>query len=246
MKLRHIMLVTAIVFSPAAAFAQDSANIEGRVKKLEKEVRAVQRVVFPGGAGKYFEPEIKPEGTSKQSGGTNSNAAAAGLNSRIDSLEAQLAELTGQVEQQGNKLRTMETRLKALEAGIKTADVAPATTTATTKPAATSTMSARAKEVAAVEKPSTGDAFEDNYNYTPTTFTNGEIKNKAGENNGSCKLFAFAKLQKLTKEETLYCFGEHYKSVLEDVNGNAHLNIRNFMKTGFNGLYFENEALTLR
>ena len=165
MKLRHIMLATAIVLSPAAAFAQDSANIEGRVKKLEKEVRAVQRVVFPGGAGKYFEPEIKPEGTSKQSGGTNSNAAAAGLNSRIDSLEAQLAELTGQVEQQGNKLRTMETRLKALEAGIKTADVAPATTTATPKPAATSTMSARAKEVAAVEKPSTGDAFEDNYNY---------------------------------------------------------------------------------
>ena len=92
----------------------------------------------------------------------------------------------------------------------------------------------------------TMQVIEDNYNFTPTTFTNGEIKNKAGENNGSCKLFAFAKLQKLTKEETLYCFGEHYKSVLEDVNGNAHLNIRNFMKTGFNGLYFENEALTLR
>ena len=85
--------------------------------------------------------------------------------------------------------------------------------------------------------------IEDNYTFTPTTLTNGDIKNNAGENSGSCKLFAFAKLQKLQKEETLFCFGEHYKSVLEDVNGNSHQNIRNFMKSGFEGLSFESEAL---
>ncbi|QNM84787.1 HopJ type III effector protein [Polaribacter pectinis] len=92
----------------------------------------------------------------------------------------------------------------------------------------------------------TMQVIEDNYNFTPTTFTNGEIKNNAGENSGSCKLFAFAKLQKLTKEETLFCFGEHYKSVLEDENGDSHQNIRNFMKTGFDGLSFEGEALELK
>lgn len=92
----------------------------------------------------------------------------------------------------------------------------------------------------------TMQVIEDNYNFTPTTFTNGDIKNNAGENSGSCKLFAFAKLQKLQKEETLFCFGEHYKSVLEDKNGDSHQNIRNFIKTGFEGLSFDGEALALK
>ena len=92
----------------------------------------------------------------------------------------------------------------------------------------------------------TMQVIEENYNFTPTNFTNGEIENKAGENSGSCKLFAFAKIQKLTKEETLFCFGEHYKNVLEDKNGTSHQNIRNFMKFGFEGLSFESEALKLK
>ena len=85
--------------------------------------------------------------------------------------------------------------------------------------------------------------IDDNYNFTPTAFTNGEIKNDVGQNNGSCKLFAFAKLLSLTKEETLFCFGEHYQNVLGDANGTSHQNIRNFMKTGFEGLIFDSEVL---
>lgn len=92
----------------------------------------------------------------------------------------------------------------------------------------------------------TMQVIEENYNFTPTTFTNGEITNKAGENSGSCKLFAFAKLQNLTKEETLFCFGEHYQSVLDDANGTSHQNIRNFIKTGFKGLSFDKNTLVLK
>jgi len=92
----------------------------------------------------------------------------------------------------------------------------------------------------------TMQVIEDNYNFTPISFTNGDIKNNVGENAGSCKLFAFAKHQKLRKEETLFCFGEHYKNVLEDENGNSHQNIRNFMKFGFDGLSFDGEALELK
>ena len=92
----------------------------------------------------------------------------------------------------------------------------------------------------------TMQVIEDNYNFTPTAFTNGDVTNNAGENSGSCKLFAFAKRQKLTKEETLFCFGEHYTSVLEDKNGTSHQNIRNFMKTGFEGLSFQSDALSLK
>ncbi|APZ45891.1 type III effector [Polaribacter reichenbachii] len=88
--------------------------------------------------------------------------------------------------------------------------------------------------------------IEDNYNFTPTAFINGTIKNKAGENSGSCKLFTFATHQQLTKEDALACFGEHYQNVLEDENGTSHQNIRNFMKTGFSGLSFNGDALELK
>lgn len=92
----------------------------------------------------------------------------------------------------------------------------------------------------------TMQTIDANYNFIPTAFSNGNIKNKSGENSGSCKLFAFAIHQQFTKEETLACFGEHYQSVLDDVNGTSHQNIRNFMKTSFEGLSFEGDALILK
>ena len=86
--------------------------------------------------------------------------------------------------------------------------------------------------------------IEVNYIFTPTAFTNGELKNAEGENSGSCKLFAFAIKQNLTKEETLACFGAYYfEEVLKNPEGSNHQNIRNFVKTGFAGLKFEAEAL---
>ncbi|SFC67539.1 HopJ type III effector protein [Algibacter lectus] len=88
-------------------------------------------------------------------------------------------------------------------------------------------------------------AIEAKYNFTPTAFKNGELTNAAGENSGSCKLFAFAKNEGFTKKETLACFGQYYfEDVLKDPNGDGHQNIRNFMKTGFDGLAFEGEPLT--
>ncbi|MFX0556170.1 HopJ type III effector protein [Maribacter sp. CXY002] len=86
--------------------------------------------------------------------------------------------------------------------------------------------------------------IESNYTFTPTAFANGNLNNEVGQNSGSCKLFAFAKQEGLSKEETLACFGDYYfKEVLQDTNGNGHQNIRNFMKTGFDGLSFENTPL---
>lgn len=89
--------------------------------------------------------------------------------------------------------------------------------------------------------------IEENYTFTPTAFKNGEQYNAAGENSGSCKLFAFALLQKLSVTETLVCFGAYYsEEVLGDPNGTNHQNIRNFMKTGWDGIQFEGEALVLK
>ena len=86
--------------------------------------------------------------------------------------------------------------------------------------------------------------IENTYEFTPSAFTNGELKNEETQNQGSCKVFSFAVKQGLTKEETLACFGQYYfKEVLEDINGTGHQNIRNFMNTGFDGLSFEKETL---
>lgn len=89
--------------------------------------------------------------------------------------------------------------------------------------------------------------IEENYTFTPTAFQNGLQHNAAGENSGSCKLFAFAKLQQLTEAETLACFGAYYsEEVLGDPIGTNHQNIRNFIKTGWSGIQFEGEALQLK
>jgi hypothetical protein len=96
----------------------------------------------------------------------------------------------------------------------------------------------------AIEFTETINVIESYYDFTPTGFKNGDLYNKAGENSGSCKLLAFAKLQGLNKNETLACFGKYYfEEVLNDPNGTGHQNIRNFMKTGFEGLEFEDVPL---
>jgi hypothetical protein len=99
----------------------------------------------------------------------------------------------------------------------------------------------------AVTFPETIATIEENYTFTPTAFKNGEQYNASGENSGSCKLFAFALLQKLSISETLACFGAYYfEEVLGDPAGTNHQNIRNFIKTSWDGIQFEGEALELK
>ena len=88
----------------------------------------------------------------------------------------------------------------------------------------------------------------ENYAYQATDFSNGlgedKVLNAAGTNEGSCKIFAFANLNQLDAAQTLLLFAEHYQSVLDEPNGTAHQNIRNFMKYGWEGIHFSTEALT--
>ena len=49
-----LLLLSGTSFPSLAAEPQ--LPIEGRVGKLEKEMKAVQRKVFPGGAQQYFDP----------------------------------------------------------------------------------------------------------------------------------------------------------------------------------------------
>jgi len=92
------------------------------------------------------------------------------------------------------------------------------------------------------------DIIKEFYQYIPAKFTNGLaddlVVNEAGENEGSCKIFSFAKLNNLSKEETLNCFGKYYyEDVLNNPEGTDHSNIRAFMKHGWSGVSFETNAL---
>ena len=181
MKLRLALFGAAALLAAMPSVAQNT-SVEGRIVKLEKEMRAVQREVFPNGAGKFLEPEIQPaDGAPKTP--VFSSTAVADLLARVDALEGQLATLTGQVEQQGNSMRSVEMRLKALETAnlpqpasaafdTPVAPVQTATTSAAAKPApkpaasaASKPTAARTAAVAKVERPATGDAFDDGYNY---------------------------------------------------------------------------------
>lgn len=88
------------------------------------------------------------------------------------------------------------------------------------------------------------------YHYAPTRFSNGlgsdAVINEASTNEGSCKIFAFALLHQLTKDQALNLFGDFYHSdVLNDPEGTSHQNIRNFMYYGWDGIQFS-EPNTLR
>ena len=88
--------------------------------------------------------------------------------------------------------------------------------------------------------------IKDNYHYEPAPFTNGDLVNEAGTNEGSCKIFYFAQLNKLNQQQTLACFGRYYREdVLANPTGSDHGNIRNFIKTGWQGVEFTSVALQL-
>ncbi|MFZ2405935.1 MAG: HopJ type III effector protein [Methylobacter sp.] len=91
----------------------------------------------------------------------------------------------------------------------------------------------------------------ENYHYQPTEFSNGLneqlLVNQAGTNEGSCKIFSFAQLNGLDRQQTLNLFGDYYRlDVLNDPNGTGHQNIRNFMQYGWDGVHFKGVALAAK
>lgn len=93
----------------------------------------------------------------------------------------------------------------------------------------------------------TMQVIDEHFDFSPVSFVNGETENQAGQNNGSCKIFAFAQIQGLDKPSTLACFGQFYRDdVLKNPNGSDHANIRNFIQHGWDGIRFDAVALTAK
>ncbi len=198
--MNRLMLTVALASVALPGIAAAQADIPTRVGKLEGEMRAVQRKVFPGGAGQYLQPEVNDQGPPATVPGSPSSSALVDLGSRVTSLEGQMATLTGQVEQNAYRLRqlqdlfdTYRRTTDAKLAGIGTAGAPPVTVgtslppvddrplpppsrPATSRPrtgAATVPVPAPIADTpgpavpvaVGVERPSTGDAAEDDYLY---------------------------------------------------------------------------------
>ena len=177
-KLLAPLAVLTLALPVMPAMAQDT-NTELRVKKLESEMRAVQRKVFPGGSDRFFEPEIESQTQRTQTRGSSADGAVSDLLARVDALEAQLANLTSQTEENNFKLGQMESRLAALETNVvsEAADVprsgsngiseGPADSEEIIESGAPAEGPAhtRVQQIAAIVKPVTGNAGEDEYIY---------------------------------------------------------------------------------
>jgi TolA-binding protein len=135
----RLRLATFLLLATAAvpALAQPKPTIDQRVDKVEKELRAVQRKVFPGGSPAFFEPEIAPPSAAQAPATMPSNAALNDLSARVDALERTVAQLTGQIEQDEHRVTLLseqaakdrsdfDARLKAIEAAAAPAPSEPA------------------------------------------------------------------------------------------------------------------------
>lgn len=174
-----------------AQAAPESTDV--RLRRIEAELRAVQRKVFPDGAGKTFGPEITPPVGGSPAVAAPTPTAVTDLLSRMDAVEAQLQRITAAAEENQNHIGKLEARLAALEAaGSPAAGTVPAATDASAAPAASASPAAttapepakiakpatakpdvvkpgaspdRVAAVMAIEKPSTDDKGEDEYTY---------------------------------------------------------------------------------
>ncbi|HZG44832.1 MAG TPA: YbgF trimerization domain-containing protein [Allosphingosinicella sp.] len=121
--MRGLFLLSLLTFGAAApAVAQSSGaqpGLERRVGRLEQEMRAVQRRVFPGGPGATVDPELQPTISQPQQIGASGDAIST-LASRIEAVEAQLARVTGQVEENGYRVRQLEEQMRQLRSDLET------------------------------------------------------------------------------------------------------------------------------
>lgn len=184
------MLAGAVMLAGTASPAVAQSGLEGRVGKLEGEMRAVQRKVFPGGAGAFLEPQVRAPQSTPEEIGAPSSSAMLDLTQRVSSIEAQIASMTGQIEQAQYRMRQLEDQFaaykKATDARIGGGEgmsgesaggpiVPPAPRPAASAPPRpavarpSGTLEAQvpggAPDVAGIEKPSSGQPDEDEYLY---------------------------------------------------------------------------------
>jgi TolA-binding protein len=178
---------TSLVAVPVV-HAQEGTVDEIRLRKLEAEVRALQRQVFPNGESQFLpQPGATGPVTTTPQVGSPATTPVTDLLSRMDAIEAQNTRLTAQVEELSNRLRKLESAPPSapvvaapaaapLPPGVGDTPMpaTPAPTPPRPRPVVTAPpapakpvapSAARVAAVKAIVKPQTDDAGEDDYTY---------------------------------------------------------------------------------
>jgi TolA-binding protein len=99
----RIVLAAMLATAALPAYAADQGPLDQRVDRIEKQLRAVQRKVFPGGDAALQAPEIvRPE--TNVTVGVPAGTPLNELSARVDALEKSVAQMTGQIEQDQHRL----------------------------------------------------------------------------------------------------------------------------------------------
>ena len=158
------ILTAGAVLMSSGAIAQSGgpASVEGRVDRLEREMRAVQRKVFPGGAGQTLAPEITPPEQAQPAPGVPATSPIADVTARLNALEGELTSLTAQVEQNQHRTQLAETALqdykRATEARLQALESAAAAGKAASAAAEPDTRVGAAEPAATAKAPPPGAA----------------------------------------------------------------------------------------
>ena len=93
--------------------------------------------------------------------------------------------------------------------------------------------------------------IKDRFDDTPAGFAVGPVDDRivsaAGDNEGSCKISTFARLNGLTDAQTLACFGRYNRDAVPGhPDGTDHPNIGAFMRHGLDAAAFEKQPLVRR
>ena len=132
MQLRLLLLASLALAPLASAGAREPVTPEQRIERLERQLRQVQRSVFPKGQPADTAGFIDTPAATQESVTT--------LSSRLDSIERQMADLVRTGEENTHRLSVMETdlarlradnesRFKAIEAGAGGATLPAGTVT---------------------------------------------------------------------------------------------------------------------
>jgi TolA-binding protein len=100
----RIVLAALLACAALPALAADPApTLDQRVDRVERQLKAVQRKVFPGGDAAFQQAEIAAPDVHVTAG-TPASTPLNELTARLDALERSVAQLTGQVEQDEHRL----------------------------------------------------------------------------------------------------------------------------------------------
>lgn len=167
--MRSLLIVALMASCAATPALSQGADIDRRIDRVEREIRALQRQVFPGGDPDFFQPEIQ-SGTQDGTAGNPASSPITDLTDRVNSLERQLATLTGQVEENSFELRQLRAMVEGLQGGVAIEPevdtpilAAPADQAAAPAAAETTETAPPPPETSSSEPPLPDDAGEASY-----------------------------------------------------------------------------------